>query len=281
MAKNKGISINQDFVGIDIKGDFEPIDNILNTTSSMIMALEKFDYYGDINLKDLHSKELLYLSKFTSHIIMGEQIKLFTKNCSGILSFGNAKIFLVIIIDEKGYTQFINIFDNENYFIFVEELINGKKMTLPILLRITPYILSCADNIHEEKVIDYIKKISFIEDYVDIINQIALNFISAYDLNNHKKPYLNIAKRIYEFLPSTDIFQINICQIKKRLGTLNSDDKRELVKIKNNTEFIEAKCAINLLLGYFEEFELFFDMLIDEKKESFKRYPIYSLFNKS
>ena len=109
-----------------------------------------------------------------------------------------------------------------------------------------------------------------------------LNIIHAFD--KYKVNHLNLAINLLEYLNennclNNNLYRINLCQINKRIDPeLNSDERRELVKIKNETESIEEKCACSILLDNKEDAEYWFEYI--ENKEIFKEYPIFTLLNK-
>ena len=109
-----------------------------------------------------------------------------------------------------------------------------------------------------------------------------LNCISAFDQTDNVE-FLKIADKINELITNDvndmDIYTINKLQIIKRQRLLNQDEKRKLLEIEQkNPEDVNKICCVNILLGYNERFELFYDMLTDKEKDEFKAWPIWGLY---
>lgn len=109
-----------------------------------------------------------------------------------------------------------------------------------------------------------------------------LNCISAFDQTDNVE-FLKIADKINELVTKEvndiDIYIINKLQIIKRQRLLNQDEKRKLLEIEQkNPDDVNKICCVNILLGYNERFELFYDMLTDKGKDEFKAWPIWGLY---
>ncbi len=109
-----------------------------------------------------------------------------------------------------------------------------------------------------------------------------LNCISAFDQTDNVE-FLKIADKINELIINDvndmDIYTINKLQIIKRQRLLNKDEKRKLLEIEQkNPDDVNKICCINILLGYNEKFEVYYDKFTDKGKDEFQAWPIWNLY---
>ncbi len=117
------------------------------------------------------------------------------------------------------------------------------------------------------------------------INNLMLEFIKAYDLNNDKN-YLSIATEINKILRkqrnfyNENLFKINKFQILKRLNKLSASDKNNILKMKlGDNEEKMFKCSCCLLLDDYDEFMIYFDTLSNEEKKLYCNCAIFNLLD--
>lgn len=139
--------------------------------------------------------------------------------------------------------------------------------------------------IEKEDVIKEIKNVTKNETTDIYINNLMLEFIKAYDINNDKK-YLFIATEINKILRkqrdfyNENLFKINKFQILKRLNKLSDSNKNNILKMKlaDNEEKM-FKCSCCLLLDDYDEFMIYFDTLSNEEKKLYCNWAIFNLLD--
>ncbi|WP_054860780.1 hypothetical protein [Gracilibacillus sp. JCM 18860] len=110
-----------------------------------------------------------------------------------------------------------------------------------------------------------------------------LEFVTYYDQQTNKnKDILRMVEEVFRHIRSYDNSNefdfINHMQVVKRLRSFSSEEKKEILQRKNNTDDVFTLCGYFLLMGGNEmEFSFHFDQLTDEEKEIFKTFPIYHL----
>lgn len=136
-----------------------------------------------------------------------------------------------------------------------------------------------------EDVIKEIKSTTKNETTNVYINNLMLEFIKAYDLNNDKN-YLSIATEINKILRkqrnfyNENLFKINKFQILKRLNKLSASDKNNILKMKlGDNEEKMFKCSCCLLLDDYDEFMIYFDTLPNEEKKLYCNWAIFNLLD--
>lgn len=136
-----------------------------------------------------------------------------------------------------------------------------------------------------EDVIKEIKSTTKNETTNVYINNLMLEFIKAYDMNNDKN-YLSIATEINKILRkqrnfyNENLFKINKFQILKRLNKLSDSDKNNILKMKlGDNEEKMLKCSCCLLLDDYDEFMIYFDTLSNEEKKLYCNWAIFNLLD--
>lgn len=115
---------------------------------------------------------------------------------------------------------------------------------------------------------------------IDILNQAALNLISAFDINGDEE-LLNIAMYQLEKICEVeyrDYIIINKIQIRKRLGELEIDDIETLRNIKSDD--LQIQYGINILLDNKDKAQQCYEHLDIETQDFLKEYPIFMLYKK-
>ncbi|WP_368252668.1 hypothetical protein, partial [Clostridium perfringens] len=260
---------------------------LINKNYKMLLKIkEVFDYLNidfNGNIFSLDSEKLktifvlheALINRNTISIDIDEEV------CKFNLRICDNNILLYPKKDDDGYYRVYDFFKEAE--IYVGAFYKDKELTKKLSIFITLSVEDiCSSNFNESNVLKSIKKNSLDDIHSDYIIMFILNIIHAFD--KYGVNHLNLAIELLEYLNENDylsnsLYRINLCQINKRINSeLNSDERRELVKIKNETNVIEEKCACSILLDNKEEAEYLFEII--EDKDSFKEYPIFTLFNK-
>ncbi|HAT4281447.1 hypothetical protein ACSXDL_02135 [Clostridium perfringens] len=287
LIKEKQFSINKQIINC---GGFKIEDNKLKSIEKnyeiLLKIKEVFDYLNidfdgsifNLNIEDLKTILTLYealINRDTINIDIDEEV------CKFNLKLCDDNILLYPKKDDDGYYRVYDFFKEAE--IYVGAFHKDEKITKKISIFITLSVEDiCSSNFNEFNVLKSIKKDDLDEIYTEYIIMFILNIIHAFD--KYKVNHLNLAINLLEYLNennclNNNLYRINLCQINKRIDPeLNSDERRELVKIKNETESIEEKCACSILLDNKEDAEYWFEYI--ENKEIFKEYPIFTLLNK-
>lgn len=287
IIKEKEFSINKKVINC---GNFKIEDSeikAINKNHEILFKIkEVFDYLNikfNGNIFSLNSEELktifaLYealINRDTINIDIDEEV------CKFNLKLCDNNILLYPKKDDDGYYRVYDFFKEAE--IYVGAFHKDEKITKKISIFITLSVEDiCSSNFNESNVLKSIKREELDEIYTEYIIMFILNLIDAFDKYNVN--HLNLAIELLEYLNQNDylsnnLYRINLCQINKRINLeLNSEERRELVKIKNETESVEEKCACSILLDNKEDAEYWFEYV--EDKDSFKEYPIFTLLNK-
>lgn len=117
---------------------------------------------------------------------------------------------------------------------------------------------------------------------IPYLNNIALTLIKSYDLSKNSK-LLDLALYQLNKIDSIsdineDYYKLNIIQIKKRIGDLSNDDIKYLLELKEESNELDIKCCINILLENKEESIKIYNQMDSNDKDIFLKLPIYHLY---
>lgn len=195
-------------------------------------------------------------------------------------------VFLIYFVEQengiyKGYDFIHDEFVYKNLVVEEDERVQlSRYFNLPsdILARLF---------IDEKEIVKEIKQCTKNDITNTYINNLMLEFIKAYDLNNDKN-YLNIATEINKILRkqrnfyNEDLYKINKYQILKRLGKLTKDDENIIRRMKlDDTKDKTLKCSCAILLEDYDEFNIYFEHLDSETKKVYSSWAIYNLMTLS
>ena len=80
---------------------------------------------------------------------------------------------------------------------------------------------------------------------------------------------------------SSYVDQLNILQVKYRLGSLSADENKILIEvIESNISRNDEKFAASVLLRNTTLADKYFDLISGDTKEKIIKYPIYTLYKK-
>lgn len=142
-----------------------------------------------------------------------------------------------------------------------------------------------SDDINFEEMKKHYNGIVIDREKATLINFQVLELILAYDENGNDG-LLNYAEYLLEKIEKIDDLKevafINKCQIKKRQNKLGIDDKRRLLKIKEQNLGLIFDISVNILIDNKDEAKIQFESLNDEEKGEYLKFPIskYLVINK-
>lgn len=131
----------------------------------------------------------------------------------------------------------------------------------------------------------------YIQQPFDGIELLLLKMINYCDyLDNEDKASLglsaclNFANRLCSTRKQEDssyVDQLNILQVKYRLGSLSADENKILIElIESNISRNDEKFAASVLLRNTTLADKYFDLISGDTKEKIIKYPIYTLYKK-
>jgi len=193
-------------------------------------------------------------------------------------------VFLIYFVRQENgaYKGYNFLYDNYVYNNLVVE--DNGKVQLSRYFNLPCEVLSNMI-LKKEEVIKEMKNTTKNETTNTYINNLMLEFIKAYDINNDKN-YLFIATEINKILRkqrdfyNEALFKINKFQILKRLNKLSESDRNNILKMKldDNKEKL-FKCSCCLLLDDYDEFMIYFGALTEEDKKLYCNWAIFNLLD--
>lgn len=130
--------------------------------------------------------------------------------------------------------------------------------------------------------LDDVKSSYFSIDYHSEMSKInttnhLLEFLTYYDQQTNKnKDILRMVEEVFRHIRSYDNSNefdfMNHMQVVKRLRSFSTEEKKEILQRKNNTDDVFTLCGYFLLMGNEMEFSIHFDQLSDEEKENLRPF---------
>jgi len=254
-----------------------------------IFNMFKIDYFV-ITLKEI-DKEVKLLEFLINTLLYGAYAM--QKDLSDDLaiknySFFGRRLFLLFrrVEDEK-YQVYDLLNQNSDVNTNTIVLIKDNNIVASRFLLLNKNTIITIDNFFDEAYHDIINY--YCNELFPETQNFMLNCIHGYD-ETSKKGFLDLAEKLNDYFiintPQSEnedltlIHTINQLQLFKRKRELSSEEKRNLINLKNSTTDIKVLCCCLILLDYKEEFLLEFEKLSDEEKEQFKAWPIYTLFQR-
>lgn len=197
----------------------------------------------------------------------------------------------------------LNPANQSNQFIsaFTEEVIS-QEATLEVLDDKKNVIMKCPTSLYINLNLNQLTQIINIDfdiifktfknttssmETFELVNLFCLNCIRAYD-DTERLPFLDLADKIYSLyddelhISNHSAILINQLQIKKRKnGSLNSEETKKLIKLKQRATNVELLFCSSVLLGSILEAEAYFDNLTIDQRKEYKNLPIYQLYKRS
>lgn len=241
---------------------------------------------GDLNLDTLSTSDEIFLDILFRAFLNKEDVDISVEGNASVtnLQIANIHLKLTVFKKETGLYTIKDFFNPELQATRINE--NGDvRLVSPFsILEKEDYI--SVSNINHEVILNSYKSLS----QFDYIYQIAildmLKMLSAYDDEPNEKLF-NLIKNISDWIfdESKDNIPIEIkllnrLQIIKRERIFNEEEKSQLVELSENPN-IECKLAANILLGYKDAANIYFNRLTNQEQEVFKSFPIYKLLERT
>jgi hypothetical protein len=257
--------------------------NSLNYLKDVESLFKSFRIDPDHLNFSLLGKRDFSIIRFLSDVIVYYQRKQTIPFQSGFngVTVGNITlgIFVYKKAEDKSY-EIIDLFGHSNNLKYRATIGAENDFEISMYVILKQEFLTLVDNLDLAVVLRDIKKVVFSKGYGEATNLFGLELIKAYDVSNRRE-FLDTASSIFEWLQQMEygnlIYKLNDMQIIRRKRTFNQDEKTFLIKeTTQNPGNNRILCAINILLENKSEAELFFDQLIEEEKEEFIQYPIFT-----
>ena len=292
LYKNKKLRIgNSEYIHLEFQGSktqdkINKVENNLNYLKAAARVLERLHIPLDaVTVKSVISDEI-DVCKMDQIINNGKLIKFQNVNTKIFLNSVNilGYTFLVYFIKQENgsYKGYDYLHDDYVYNCMVVK--DNGDVQLSRYFNISCDILS---NMIVDKgsIINEIKKCTKNEITNTYINNLMLEFIKAYDIKP-EKIYLSIASEINKILRkqrnfyTEDFFKINKYQILKRLKKLSEEDQKKILRMKLTDSDVLIKCSCCILLEDYDEFDIYFETVDDDKRKLYCSWAIFELLDK-
>lgn len=204
-------------------------------------------------------------------------------------------IYLILFYSPTSEIKFINAFSQQLLDMQITMVMNDTKEEIPI----SPYILLEKETLIHAKNLDFNFMIQSFnsmdfeksDQLFGTVNNFCLVCLDAFDQTNNKEILrlpLFLLNKLKEHISDSfikHIILINLLQTNYRQnGELTKKEYKELMILKNkvapSADNIELIFCINVLLQSKKEADFAFEEFNDEKKELYKSFPIFSLYEK-
>ncbi|KRF59828.1 hypothetical protein ASG97_00115 [Bacillus sp. Soil745] len=203
-------------------------------------------------------------------------------------------IYLIFFYTPTSETKFINAFSQEVLDMHFRMVMKDTKEEIPI----SPYILLEKETLMHAKNLDFnfiIQSFNSMDfkrtELFETVNNFCLVCLNSFDDTNNKEILrlplflLNKLKESISDPVTKQIIFINLLQTNYRQnGKLTKNEYKELMSLKNSvassTDNIELMFCINVLLQSKREADFSFEEFDNEKKELYKPFPIFTLYEK-
>ncbi|MPM31142.1 hypothetical protein SDC9_77695 [bioreactor metagenome] len=220
----------------------------------------------------------------------------YNKNSSATLDdFGESSLAKMVIgnitialgINKTGYRAYQIMYPFNNSFLtgrlfIVDESDNKYQCSLAACLEKSNFLEF--SNLNYDVIINSITSIPYTPTYGMKINDLGLEAVKAFDINKNKK-LLVFSKQIYSWLLKNDDknipYVLNYYQCLLRERNFTNEEIEALIKLKETAEDATQILGISILLGNKNESDYYFGKLLEEEKETFKKFPIYNLWENS
>lgn len=246
-------------------------------------TLDKLNVERSLEVDKLTEKEENNLRMLVNAVMYGRTASFKEKGyipavCT--MDFANLKIVLAFRQEKDGrYT--VEDFFNTSMVCVIDKI--AEYQTTPFcILHKEDYLHD--DNLVLDRVIDGFKQYDN-KGHLEKLVLCILEMIKAYDADESKKELLAGAKELCAWMeekkPDDIIHRINYLQCCKRERELTNEEIDELSEIVVNKEADNVLLAgIHILLGSKNMAKKYMEMLNEEQIKEFKKYPIYTLYER-
>lgn len=286
-------SINSN--SVDMKRIYEDFKRQNET----VQALDTLGINKDIDIEKLSSQDLKNLDIIWIGIGKKEIVHGIKEKKSGFVKFSfdkvNVMLFLYYDSREKGH-KVINPFNNlsSNEIDTVIKTEDNEYIQVSPFVILTEKDLESIDNIDFSKITSSFKKLRMTKEIFSGANELLLAMLLAFDSIRYEEEKkakalidsaLDLASWLLEINKQNNYdnslnCQVNYLQIVRRIGSLTTEQKKELVFISEQGELsLEEKIAVNILLESKNVTNILLAELKEdnEKFETFKSWPIWNL----
>lgn len=197
-----------------------------------------------------------------------------------ILNWKIENKYMPIIISRHDYDEkndMMNALYTNKHQSFVKND-QGEYFKVPLFAHIQKHVLGNLYYYNYSYFYNQVDKADYNTYTINMLNQAALNLISAYDINKDTE-LLNIAMlqlQKISIVEDKEYIRINIFQIKKRLGELSSEDIESLRNMRSDD--LQTEYGINVLLGDRDKAKWYFEQIDAEIQSFLAEYPIFTLY---
>lgn len=250
-------------------------------------TISLLSYYGivkDLNLDDFSDEDFNNLNMLIHASLYGYNIHSELVKSVGFstVNIHSLRILVFYLKNSDGNYRIYNPNDELDQKVkFVIEQADGTKQSHTSLVNLKEEHL-LADNIDPDYFSSFIINDLYSPEFSVYVNNYVLELLKAFDMC-HRTHMLDAALRIAEKLldsePMSGIYLVNKYQIIKRKRTLKKEEKKILFELKQSCiDNYALLCAVNILLRDNSEAIIAYDRMNADDKETFKSYPIYSLW---
>lgn len=162
---------------------------------------------------------------------------------------------------------------------------NGDLVKVPPVLMLKRQHLKNSININFDTFLDDVKKYALTATYLEIVNESALELISAYD-ETKKDILLNTAYNILQWMEQVNtedklaiIYHLNLLQCKVRKNKkLSDEDTDYLYNISEQSDEMAFKYGATVLLREKDRAKRYFTQLPKDEQKRIINFPIYNLW---
>lgn len=271
--------------------------NPLDDMYSKLTALQEFrealnvvGYTNDLPFTDFDEKTWSLVDDFKSVILEGKEKK-FSKLPEGTyfcrITFGCTTLVLLVCKSEAA----CNIYNPYTHALplYCEDKTGHQHPLSPFVL-LDVSLLSAATYLNFDAIWQNLQSIAMSDIYHSYITHLMLRMLTAHDNSAPlAKELLDFSLRIAQWLYKTvennclqkkEICQLNLMQIKRRMGELSKDDTILLFSLlDDNPDMCDMnKTGLYILVDDFSKARKYFDKLSDDDQKIFLEFPIANLW---
>jgi hypothetical protein len=266
-----------------------------------VQALDTLGINKDIDIKKLSSQDLKSLDIIRIGVGQNELVHGLKEEKSGFIKFNFDKVNIVLFLyydsREQGH-KVLNLFNNlsSNEIDTVIKTEDNEYIQVSPFVVLTANDLQSIDNINFSEITSSFKNLKITKEIFSVANELLLAMLLAFDSIKHEekksKALIDSALDLASWLLELDKqnnydsslnCQVNYLQTVRRIGSLTTEQKKELVFISEQGDLsLEEKIAVNILLESKNVTNILLAELKEdnEKFETFKSWPIWNLVTK-
>ena len=293
VIKNKKIEIN----GVEIKLNqfitdedtlIEKLPEYINYLKEISETFNQLGVTFNLDLNDLSKNDKMHAELLRDTILYKDYTRLNLNKNKHFLRFEIADINIVLVSTKtsEGWLVF-DLFDiddlSNNFKIMATSKDEKVQVKHSPFLLFEPQHLFGLGNLKLRAIESSFKQLDYEQDMSFVLtNDFLLKSLSFFDQQRNRKDILEMILNIYKYInalrPNDILTFMNKMQTIKRTRSFTNEEKSHIVHSKNKYQHSdEILCGFHILLDNKIEFEVQFNKLSLEEKETFKSYPIYHL----